>query len=139
MTIIDNNGMVVPFPSSSHLLIFFLVLFFIIIFLFCFVVYIFLDMEIISQRKLFCHIINVIRFDCNFIRKHPTRQILQYICFWSMNTWRIVCVLTKFLKKMICSNRIIFLVEIRMCYCGILRKPSCKFWCVLLHFTCPGK
>ena len=27
----------------------------------------------------------------------------------------------------------------RMCACGILRKFSWKFWCVLVHITYPGK
>ena len=97
--------------------------------------------------------------DCNFAN----------ICLWDMISWKIVsvltklwenswkiwsvlmvflsprksCVLTKFWTaspgKFDLFLRYFFHLENCMCSCGILRKLSWKFWCVLVHFASPGK
>ena len=58
-------------------------------------------------------------------------------------SWKIICVLTKFWTrshgKFDLFLRYFLLLENRMCSCRILRKLSCKFGCVLVHFASPGK
>ena len=98
--------------------------------------------------------------------KASDKAIFQNICSFEMVSWKIVSVLTKFwesspgkfdlfswlfflLENLMCSNEIwtrsprnfdLFLWYFwRMCSCGILRKLSWKFWCVLVRFVSPGK
>ena len=57
--------------------------------------------------------------------------------------WKILCVITKFWTRSPWKFDLFllyfFLLENCMCSCGILRKLSWKFWCVLVHFASPGK
>ena len=78
----------------------------------------------------------------SMVQKHPTRQFCKIS--GGMVSWKIVCVLTKFQEsstgKFDLSLWYFFLLENRMCSCGILRILSWKFWSVLIvHFSSPGK
>ena len=100
-----------------------------------------------------------------FFRKHPTRQFWKISVLGGMVSWKIVsfltifspgkfdvlmvflspgksCVLAKFwtrsLGKFDLFSWRFFLLGNCMCSCGILRKLSWIFWCVLIHFASPG-
>ena len=76
-------------------------------------------------------------------RKHPTRQFYKISVLGGMVSWKIVCVLTKFRENSPGNFYLFlwyfFLLENRMCSCGILRKLSWKFWCVLATFCLSWK
>ena len=75
-----------------------------------------------------------------FLQNFEKTLLENLICSYGISfSWKILCVLTKFWTRSP-GNFDLFLwyfllLENRMCSCGILRKLSWKFWCLLVHFA----